>query len=50
MAARNHHQASRLAVRSSEASRREIVFSFVSVLLASALIYAATRFVMGLPA
>jgi len=49
MTARNNFQADAVQ-RQSEASRREIIFSFASVVLVSALIYAVTCFVVRLPA
>ena len=50
MAARNKFQAgTAVAQRQSEASRREIVFSFASVALVSVLIYAMTVTLMRLP-
>jgi hypothetical protein len=54
MAARNKFQAGNIATpvaaqRQSEASRREILFSFASVTLVSALIYAVTVSIMRLP-
>jgi hypothetical protein len=54
MAAPNKFQAGNVATpvatqRQSEASRREILFSFASVLVVSALIYAVTVSMMRLP-
>lgn len=58
MAVRNKFQAGNVATpaatqvaaqRQSEASRREIIFSFASVALVSALIYAMTVTLMRLP-
>ncbi len=47
MAARNNHPfRSGTALRQSEASRREIIFSFASVLLVSALISGITLSIM----
>jgi len=48
MAARNNFQA-RSGQLPGEASRREILFSFASVIVVSAFIYAVTLSVMRLP-
>ncbi|UCV15357.1 hypothetical protein [Quatrionicoccus australiensis] len=49
MTARNNYPVGAVQ-RQSEASRREIIFSFASVFVVSAFIYAVTYFVVRLPA